>query len=387
MIDLQVLTRLWPETFATDTGALRELLIAGWSTELGGRATDIEDVALELLILRDLLRLREDAFVGAALHDTPLMHGEGAEIALAEAAAGLGDAFLDLTEGRDAARRIVHRMPRTHERKRVDVIHLELGERCRRRVLHDEHRPIVALVDTLCDDRICVPVLDGEALRVLSLIAGDLLIVREADGIVDLILVACFIDGTGDPGDVLHLETGVQGICDLNDAVLAHTVGQKVGTTVEEHGTAYAVGPVVIVCETAQARLDTADDDRSMLIAFPYQITVDRHRAVRTLSHDAARCIGVGLSMMLRDGVVIHHGIHVAAGHEEAESRLPELHHGRRIVPVRLRQHRDLIAVCLEHTGDDGGPEAGVVHIGVTHHIDEIRLCPATLQHILPVDR
>ena len=278
-------------------------------------------------------------------------------------------------------------MPCTHERKRVDIIHLELGERCRRRVLYDEHRPIVAFVDTLRNDRICVPVLDGEALRVLPLIAADLLIVREADGIVDLILVACFIDRTGDPGDVLHLETGVQGICDLDDTVLAHAVGQKVGTTVEEHGTAYAVGPVVIVCEPTQTRLDTADDDRSMLIAFPYQVTVNRHRAVWTLAHDTARCVGVGLPMMLRDGVVIHHGIHVAARHEEAEPRLPELHDGRRIVPVRLRQHRDLITVCLEHTGDDGGPETGVVHIGVTHHIDEIRLCPATLQHILPVDR
>ncbi len=325
--------------------------------------------------------------MGAALHDPPLMHGEGAEITLAEAAAGLGDAFLDLTEGRDAARRIVHRMPCTHERKRVDIIHLELGERRRRRVLHDEHRSIVALVDALRDDRICVPVLDGEALRVFPLIAADLLIIREADGIVDFILVARFIDGTGNPGDVLHLQARVQGICDLNDAVLAHTVGQEVGTTVEEYRTAYAVGPVVIVCEPTQTRLNTADDDRGMLIAFPDQVTVDGHRAVRTLSHDAARCIGVGLPMMLRDGVVIHHGIHVAAGHEEAEPRLPELHDGRRIVPVRLRQHRDLIAVRLEHTGDDGGPEAGVVHIGVPHHIDEIRLCPATLQHIFPVDR
>ena len=126
VIDLQVLARLRPETFATDTGALRELLLAGWSTELGGRTTDVEDVALELLILRDLLRLLEDAFVGAALHDTPLVHGEGAEITLTEAAAGLGDTFLNLTEGRDAARCIVHRMPCAHERKGIDIIHLHL---------------------------------------------------------------------------------------------------------------------------------------------------------------------------------------------------------------------------------------------------------------------
>ena len=169
--------------------------------------------------------------------------------------------------------------------------------------------------------------------------------------------------------------------------MLAHAVGQEVGPTVEEHGTAHTVRPVVVVCEAAQTRLDAADDDRGMLIAFPDQIAVDRHRAVRTLPHDTARCIGVGLPVMLRDGVVIHHGIHVAAGNEETEPRLPELHDGRRIVPVRLRQHRDFIAVCLKHTGNDGGTEAGVVHIGVAHHIDEIRLCPATLQHILPVDR
>ena len=169
--------------------------------------------------------------------------------------------------------------------------------------------------------------------------------------------------------------------------MLAHAIGQEVGTTVEEHGTAHTVGPVVIVREPTQTRLDAADDDRGMLITPPDQVAVNRHRAVRTLAHDTARCIGVGLPMVLRDGVVIHHGIHVAAGHEEAEPRLPELHHGRRIVPVRLRQHRDLIAVRLEHTGDDGGTEAGVVHIGVTHHIDEIRLCPAMFQHILPVNR
>ena len=126
VINLQVFARLRPETFATDTGALRKLLLAGWSTELGGRTTDVEDVALELLILRDLLRLLEDAFVGAALHDTALVHGEGAEITLTEAAAGLGDTFLDLTEGRDAARCIVHRMPCTHERKCIDIIHLHL---------------------------------------------------------------------------------------------------------------------------------------------------------------------------------------------------------------------------------------------------------------------
>ena len=325
--------------------------------------------------------------MGAALHDTALVHGEGAEITLTEAAAGLGDAFLDLTEGRDAARCIVHRMPCAHERKRVDVVHLELGEWCRRRVLHDEHRTIVALVDTLRDDRIRVSILDGEAFRVLSLITGDLLIIRKADGIIDFILVARFIDGAGDPGDVLHLEAGIQGICDLDNAVLPHAVGQEIGTTVKEHGTAHTVGPVVIVCEPAQARLDAADDDRGMLIAFPDQVAVNRHRTVRALPHDTARCIGVGLPMMLRDGIVIHHGIHVAAGHEEAEPRLPELHHGRRIVPVRLWQHRDLIAVRLKHTGDDGGTEAGMVHIGVAHHIDEIRLCPATLQHILSVDR
>ncbi len=91
--------------------------------------------------------------------------------------------------------------------------------------------------------------------------------------------------------------------------------------------------------------------------------------------------------MPLGHSIVIHHGIHIAGGDQKAKPRLTELPHTFRLMPVRLTEHANRIAMGLQDPANDGRAEAGMVHIGIATKIDKIRLGDALLQHILPVYR
>jgi hypothetical protein len=55
-------------------------------------------------------------------------------------------------------------------------------------------------------------------------------------------------------------------------------------------------------------------------------------------------------------------------------------------VPVRLGENGHAIPLRLQHTPDDGGAEAGVIHIGVPGDEEEIVVVPAPFMHFLPGD-
>ena len=55
---------------------------------------------------------------------------------------------------------------------------------------------------------------------------------------------------------------GGQAVRDLDDRALGVAVDQQVGLGVDQHRAAHLVGPVVVVGDAAQARLDAADHDR-----------------------------------------------------------------------------------------------------------------------------
>ena len=60
MVNDQVLARCRKQTLPVGAGTLGQLLLAGRRTEIGGRSADIMDVALEILLLCDLLRFFYD---------------------------------------------------------------------------------------------------------------------------------------------------------------------------------------------------------------------------------------------------------------------------------------------------------------------------------------
>ena len=62
VIDLEIFTGSWRETFSICANAVLELLIAGGITEVCGGASNVVDIALKAVKLGDLFSLCENAF-------------------------------------------------------------------------------------------------------------------------------------------------------------------------------------------------------------------------------------------------------------------------------------------------------------------------------------
>ena len=59
-----------------------------------------------------------------------------------------------------------------------------------------------------------------------------------------------------------------------------------------------------------------------MPVALADEVAVDDRCVIRALSADAAGGEGVGSAMVMGDGIVVDHGVHIAAGNEKAKPRL-----------------------------------------------------------------
>ena len=84
---------------------------------------------------------------------------------------------------------------------------------------------------------------------------------------------------------------------------------------------------------------------------------------------------------------MIHHRIHVSGAYQKGIPWPPENGDAFGISEIRLRDHRHLIAVRLEYPADYGRPERGMIHIGVSDNVNEIRPVPAPLFHFFNFDR
>ena len=113
------------------------------------------------------------------------------------------------------------------------------------------------------------------------------------------------------------------------------------------------------------------------------QIAVDHRGVVGPLAHLAAGGVGVGLPAVVGDGVVVDHGVHVAAGDQKAQTGLAVDVDGSGLAPVGLGDDAHLITGLLQDPGDDGVAEGMVIDVGVADDIDEIALFPAAIDHVL----
>ena len=182
--------------------------------------------------------------------------------------------------------------------------------------------------------------------------------------------------------DLTHRRTGGQPGGNLTGSGLAHAVHQQVGLAVKEHRTAHLVFPVVIVGKAAQRGLQAADDQRNIPIDLPHLVGIHDGGPVGAKPGLIARGIGVVVPPLLGHGVVSHHGVQVAGGQHDAQSGPPKSCKGLRPAPVRLGQDGHPVALGLQHPGDDGAAEGGMIHVGVAGDDQEVVPVPATLFHI-----
>ena len=151
------------------------LLLAGREAEVCGRAADVVDIALETRHLYDLLGFGDHAFVAARLDIAPLMEGERAEVARAEAAAVVDDRELHFLNGGHAAQRFIGRVIGAHIGQSIDVVHLRGGQGPRGRVL-DEHALAMALQERLAAHRVLLVILQLDRAGVVRFAHAHILI-------------------------------------------------------------------------------------------------------------------------------------------------------------------------------------------------------------------
>ena len=128
---------------------------------------------------------------------------------------------------------------------------------------------------------------------------------------------------------------------------------------------------------------NAADEDGNILVALTDQIAVDNGCVVRPFAHNAAGCKCIGFSFVFCDGVVVDHGVHIAAGYQESQTGTAENIDGFGVLPVGLGDDTDAVAVAFQNAADDCVTKRRMIHVGITDHVYKVAAFPATIYHIL----
>ena len=196
------------------------------------------------------LGFAHDAVVASHLQNATLMEGERAKATLAKAAAVARYGETHFGKRGDAARLVVVGVPMARVGKFGNLVHLLRGQRCRRRVLHHEDTVGVGLHQALPGDGVHILLLDVKALGVGEPVAVELIPAWEQTVIVHGIecpLATCAIDRAVDIGDLIDGQTGIEGVGNLDDGMLAHAINEQVGSGVEQYRAFEFILPIVVV--------------------------------------------------------------------------------------------------------------------------------------------
>ena len=175
------------------------------------------DISLELLILQETSGFFDQGFMASGLQDPPLMKGKRTEITSPKASPAADKTELHFRYGRDAARLLIGRMVRPHIRITVDIIHLHLTERLRRRILHHVQMLSVRLDKPLPRKWIRIAILRIEATGIQKLIASHILVPGQHDPVIDTGQIFCLIDRSLDKCQITDSDPALQRFRDLHD--------------------------------------------------------------------------------------------------------------------------------------------------------------------------
>ena len=350
MIRLQIGAGLWVKALPVGADPLRQLPVAGRASEVGSGTSYIMDVPLKSGISGHSLSLPQKRFVASGLDDPTLMEGQSAEAAASEASSVAGQGEQDLRDGRDASLRLIGGVIIVHIGQFIDIIQFLGRQRPGGGILY--HIPFLPIFfhQGSCREKVGVLILDQKAPGVFQLICRKGVKVRKQDTVSLLQHVRhilSLVHRSGNIGDILRCDAAVQCIRHLHDGQFAHAVQQKICSGIHENGMLESVGPVVIMCQSAQAGLNASDHDGDLLIFSADQIAVHNGGIVRSPPGFPAGGVCIEASSFLIHRKMIHHGIHIAGAHQKTKSWFPK--HGNTLLvrPVRLRDDAHLIASGL----------------------------------------
>ena len=75
--------------------------------------------------------------------------------------------------------------------------------------------------------------------------------------------------------DLLNRNSALQCLCDLEDRVFTHSIRDQICAGINQYAVLNLIFPVIIMSQSAKTRLNSAENDRCMLINLTNQITVN----------------------------------------------------------------------------------------------------------------
>ena len=149
--------------------------------------------------------------------------------------------------------------------------------------------------------------------------------------------------------EITHLADGLAGFKspgDFHDVLFAHAVDKQVRLAIKDDRPFNGVGPVIVMRETTQRRLDAASNYRHAREGLAGSLAVHKRRTIRSKADPPTRRIGVVVTNLLVRGVVVDERIHVPRADCEEQPRAAELSPGFTRLPVGLAQNRDAKPAC-----------------------------------------
>ena len=132
----------------------------------------------------------------------------------------------------------------------------------------------------------------------------------------------------------------------------------------------------------AQAGLNAAQNDRHIAKPAPDQIPVYDRRMIGPPAGMPTRRIGVALPPPAGHIIMIHHGIHISGTDQKRQPRPAENRNALRILPVRLCDYADPVAVSFQQSRDNRMAKRRMIDIGIARYIDKVHIVPSPRFHI-----
>ena len=192
---------------------------------------------------------------------------------------------------------------------------------------------------------------------------------------------------TGGSGNTGKRFTVLQTLEDLQRGPFPHAVDQNVRFAVNEERGAHLILPVVVVSDPPETRFHPAEDRG---------LSGECRLAELGIDH---RCMGrlqTGLTAGRKHVLMAHaasrrvnadHRVHVSAGDGTADGGRAEGLERVGILPVRLGDHADTIALIHQQTPDQCRTEGWMVHIGIARNKKDVDRIPFAGFHLFPGQR
>ena len=158
---------------------------------------------------------------------------------------------------------------------------------------------------------------------------------------------------------------------------------QHVGFGIHQNRATNGIRPVVIVRGTAQAGLNTAENNRHIFPCFFTALGIDQRGAVRTFARNVVRRVGIVMAQSAIGGVTVDHRVHVACGHTKEQVRFTQTHKIVFVVPLRLGDNPYAKALCFQHTSANCHAKAGMIDVCIAGNQNDVAAIPAKLVHFV----